>query len=61
MKRGLKGTYVSVAPFHLFRYLDEQTFRYNERKTDDFTRFRAVLAQIVNRRLTYNQLIGATV
>ncbi len=61
LKRGLKGTYVRVAPFHLFRYLDEQTFRYNERKTDDFSRFRDALSQIVNRRLTYNQLIGATV
>jgi hypothetical protein len=29
LKRGLKGTYVSVEPFHLFRYLDEQAFRYN--------------------------------
>jgi transposase-like protein len=61
LKRGLKGTYIRVAPFHLFRYLDEQAFRYNERKTDDFSRFRAVLSQIVNRRLTYDQLIGATV
>ena len=61
LKRGLRGTYVSVAPFHLFRYLDEQSFRYNERTEDDFTRFRSVLAQVVNRRLTYNQLIGATV
>ncbi len=60
LKRGLRGTYVSVAPFHLFRYLDEQSFRYNERKEDDFTRFRMVLSQIVNRRLTYDQLIGAT-
>lgn len=60
LKRGLRGTYVSVAPFHLFRYLDEQSFRYNERKEDDFTRFKAVLSQVVNRRLTYNQLIGAT-
>jgi transposase-like protein len=61
LKRGLRGTYVSVAPFHLFRYLDEQSFRYNERKEDDFTRFRSVLTQVVNRRLTYNQLIGAIV
>jgi transposase-like protein len=61
LKRGLKGTYVRVAPFHLFLYLDEQTFRYNERKTDDFSRFRDALSHIVNRRLTYNQLIGATV
>jgi hypothetical protein len=61
LKRGLRGTYVAVAPFHLFRYLDEQSFRYNERKEDDFARFCSVLAQVVNRRLTYSQLIGATV
>ena len=33
LKRGLKGTYVAVEPFHLFRYLDEQVFRYNNRAT----------------------------
>jgi len=61
LKRGIKGTYVSVQPYHLFRYLDEQAFRYNERKVDDLCRFVAVLACIVHRRLTYKQLIGATV
>jgi transposase-like protein len=61
LKRGLKGTYVSVAPYHLFRYLDEEAFRYNQRKTDDFARFLAVLATVINRRLTYKKLIGATV
>jgi len=60
LKCGLKGTYVSVAPYHLFRYLDEQTFRYNQRKVDDFARFLAVLAHVVNRRLTYKQLTGET-
>ena len=39
LKRGLKGTYISVEPFHLFRYLDEQAFRYNNRKTNDGSRF----------------------
>jgi len=61
LKRGIKGTYVSIQPYHLFRYLDEEAFRYNERKFDDLTRFVAVLAHIVHRRLTYKQLIGATV
>ena len=61
LKRSLKGTYVQVAPFHLFRYLDEQTLRYNQRKTNDFARFIAALATVVNRRLTYKKLIGATV
>src|SRR5580698_3319944 len=32
LKRGLGGTYISVEPFHLFRYVDEQAFRYNHRK-----------------------------
>lgn len=60
LKRGLKGTYVSVEPFHLFRYLDEQAFRYNERKDEygDAGRFITALSQIVGRRLTYKQLIG---
>jgi hypothetical protein len=39
VKRGLNGTYISVEPFHLFRYLDEQAFRYNNRKMDDGDRF----------------------
>lgn len=59
-KRALKGTYVSVEPFHLQAYADEQCFRYNERKLTDFERFAFVMMNIVGRRLTYKQLIGAT-
>jgi transposase-like protein len=59
LKRGLKGTYVSVEPFHLFRYIDEQAFRYNNREDkDDFDRFKTALSQIVGRRLTYKELTG---
>jgi transposase-like protein len=59
LKRGLNGTYVSVEPFHLFRYLDEQTFRYNNRKDlDDAGRFSLAVSQIVGKRLTYKELIG---
>jgi transposase-like protein len=58
LKRTLSGTYVSVEPFHLFRYLDEQAFRYNERKDDDRGRFFKALAQITGRRVTYNELTG---
>jgi transposase-like protein len=59
LKRGLKGTYVSVEPFHLFRYLDEQAFRYNNRKDmDDGDRFSAVVSQITGKRLTYSRLTG---
>jgi transposase-like protein len=58
LKRGLKGTYVSVEPYHLFRYLDEQSFRFNTRKTDDADRFAMALSGIPGRRLTYQQLIG---
>jgi hypothetical protein len=58
-KRGLKGTYVSVDPFHLFRYLDEAVFRFNVRKQSEHERFSAVLRTIIGRRLTYKGLIGA--
>jgi transposase-like protein len=58
LKRGLKGSYIAVEPFHLFRYLDEQAFRYNERKNDDGGRFATTLSQIVGRRLTYKELTG---
>jgi transposase-like protein len=59
LKRALKGTYVSVEPFHLFRYVDEQAFRYNNRQEmDDADRFTAVMRQIVGRRLTYKELTG---
>ena len=58
-KRSLRGTYVSVEPFHLFRYLDEQVFRFNTRKTlTDFGRFALALYQVVGKRLTYSELIG---
>jgi len=57
LKRGLRGTYVSVEPFHLFRYLDEQAFRYNNRKElDDSGRFAKVVSQIVGKRVTFEQL-----
>lgn len=59
LKRGIRGTYVSVEPFHLFRYLDEQSFRYNERKGTDQSRFLTVLGMIAGKRLTYEQLTGA--
>jgi transposase-like protein len=59
LKRGIGGTYVSVEPFHLFRYLDEQTFRYNNRKlANDGERFEAAMSHIAGRRLTFNQLTG---
>jgi hypothetical protein len=59
LKRGISGTYVSVEPFHLFHYLDEQAFRYNNRKEmDDTERFTAALAQITGKRLTYEHLTG---
>ena len=58
LKRSIKGTYVSVEPFHLFRYLDEQVFRYNERKGTDASRFVELCGRIVGRRLTYREVIG---
>jgi hypothetical protein len=65
LKRGLNGTYVSVEPYHLFRYVDEQAFRFNTRKDadgeviTDGDRFVTAMKQIVGKRLTYSELIGA--
>jgi transposase-like protein len=59
LKRALKGTYVAVEPFHLFRYLDEQAFRFNLRASTDAERFVDALRGIVGRRLTYAGLIAA--
>jgi transposase-like protein len=58
LKRSIKGTYVSVEPFHLFRYLDEQSFRFNTRKGKDGDRFRTVTEQVVGKRLIYEELTG---
>ncbi|HEY1245740.1 MAG TPA: transposase [Hyphomicrobiaceae bacterium] len=58
LKRSIKGTYVSVEPFHLGRYLDEQAFRFNEREGGDGDRFRSVLSAVSGKRLTYRELIG---
>jgi transposase-like protein len=59
LKRAIRGTYVSVEPFHLFRYLDEQAFRFNHRKVSDAARFAFALKGIVNKRLTYTVLTGS--
>lgn len=59
LKRAIKGTYVSIEPFHLFRYLDEQTFRFNQRKGTDAMRFALALKGILNKRLTYSALTGS--
>jgi len=58
LKRSLHGTYISVEPFHLFRYLDERMFTYNERHRDDQGRFMLVMAMVTGRRLTYAELTG---
>jgi transposase-like protein len=59
VKRQLHGTYVSVEPYHLFRYLDEQMFRFNNRKDmNDSQRFELGMSQVFGKRLTYEQLTG---
>ena len=61
LKRGIHGTYVSIEPFHLFRYLDEQTFRYNNRKNiGDQQPFELAMGNVAGKRLTYAELTGAT-
>ena len=59
LMRGLSGTYVSVEPYHLFRYLDEQAYCYNYRRDmNDFDRFKLACFQIVGKRLTWDNLTG---
>lgn len=63
LKRGLRGTYVAVEPFHLDRYVDEQVFRYNNRATksnplSDEDRFALAVSQVAGKRLTYKELTG---
>ena len=58
LKRAIKGTYASVEPFHLFRYLDEQTFRFNSRHGNDGERFQKAMERISGKRLTYAELTG---
>jgi hypothetical protein len=58
LKRTIRGTYVSVEPFHLFRYLDEQAFRFNERKGTDAERFLKGILGVIGKRLQYVKLIG---
>jgi transposase-like protein len=59
LKRGISGIYVSVEPFHLFWYLDEQAYRFNNRKDmNDFDRFKLAASQIVGKRLTWNEVTG---
>jgi len=63
LKRGLRGTYVAVEPFHLDRYVTEQVFRFNNRATkenplDDTDRFMLAVSQIAGKRLTYAELTG---
>ena len=63
VKRQLHGTYVSVEPFHLFRYLDEQVFRYNNRGSKDnpltdSDRFALVVSQMLGKRLTFAEVTG---
>lgn len=61
LKRTIKGTYISVEPFHLDRYVDEQAFRFNERKGSDADRFTTALRRVMGKRLTYQELTNGAV
>jgi hypothetical protein len=49
-----------VEPCHWFRYLDEQRFRFNNRKLTDRERFSAAVSGIVGKRVMFDELIGKT-
>jgi len=59
LKRSIKGTYVAIEPFHTFRYVDEQAFRFNHRfDMNDGERFDVAVRGIIGKRLMYDQLTG---
>ncbi|MFL6427702.1 MAG: IS1595 family transposase [Acidobacteriaceae bacterium] len=59
LKRTLSGTYVAVEPFHMDEYVDEQAFRFNNRRNmNDAMRMKKVLSQVTGKRLTYSELTG---
>jgi transposase-like protein len=60
VKRALKGTYIHVEPYHLDRYLDEQGFRYDNRKDNDSGRFIKATSLLFGKRLTYAELTGGS-
>lgn len=60
LKRTIKGTYVSVEASHLQKYVEEQVFRFNERKGNDSDRFNKITTQLAGKRLTYADLTGKT-
>jgi hypothetical protein len=58
LKRSISGTYVSVEPFHLFRYLDEQAYRFNNRKASSAERFAEAMSNVSGKRLTWAEVTG---
>ena len=58
LKRAIRGTYVSVEPFHLHRYVDEQAYRFNNRQDNNAERFIGILSDVVGKRVTYKKLTG---
>ena len=60
VKRTIRGTYIAVEPFHLEAYIDEQAWRFNNRKMTDGERFTLALPGVVGKKLTYAELTGKT-
>lgn len=58
LKRGIIGIYHYISKEHLQAYLDEFSLRYNTRKSSTSARFNMILANVTDRRLTYQKLIS---
>jgi len=56
LKRALKGTQTHVNPEHLHRYVQERVFAYNNCKSDDLGRMRALATRVEGRRITWAEL-----
>lgn len=56
--RTILGTYHHISPKHIERYVNESTFRYNNRNLSEGSKFDVALANGVNKRLTHKVLIN---
>jgi transposase-like protein len=59
LQRGLRGIYQHVSPEHLHRYVNEFSFRYNNRSSrgiEDAERAARLLVAIGGKRLTYRRI-----
>ena len=59
LKRGVYGSFHHISDKHLDRYVDEFSFRWDNRKTTDMERAIETVYQVAGKRLMYSTLIDS--